>query len=117
MVKVTANQPPNVKKVFDSMEIKSNKPWDVTAVEADANSTYPYGMISKIPENKFKLREGVYTAEFLRNQKTNQSTSTILDLLKGEEIRSDVVEITLENDDTTEVNLFSVAVNSSKSRS
>lgn len=116
-VKVVSNQPPTAVKVYDSLEYKSNKPWDVTAIEIPADSTYPHGMSSLIPEARFKKREGVFASDFLRNMKTNQSTAATIDLLKGEQLRGQAMEITLVNDDITEANLFSVTVNASKSRS
>jgi hypothetical protein len=116
-VKVVANQPPIATKVFDSLEYKANVKYDVTDIDIEANKTYPYGMVSKIPEAKFTLREGIYYAGFLRNQKTNQSTVSDIDLLRGEELRGAAMEVTMVSDDITEANLFSVVVNSSKSRS
>jgi hypothetical protein len=116
-VKIVTNKPPVETKVFDSLEYKSNKSWDVPLIEIPADASYPNGMQSLIPESRFKVREGIFSSDFLRNMKTNQSTATNIDLLKGEELRGPAMEVTLVNDDTEEVNLFSVTVNSSKSRS
>lgn len=116
IVEVIANEAPNVKKVFESMAIHSNGAWDVNYVAIAADMTYTNGMQSKVPESRFVLREGVYYSDYLRNQMTNQSTIKTVDLVRGEHLRGYYLEHRLVNDDTTEVLLFKVDVNSNVSR-
>ena len=115
-VDVVAVEAPNVMKTYESMAIHSNKPWDVTNITIDPTATYPNGMKSKIPEARFVRREGAYYSDYLRDMFSNSPTANTLDLLRGNELRGYVITHRLENDDTTEVNLFKVDVNSSLSR-
>jgi len=116
IVDVVGVEAPNVIKSFDSMAIHSNKPWDVTDITIPATATYPNGMQSKIPETRFKRREGVYYSDYLRNMFSSSSTALTLDLMRGDQLRGYTITNRLENDDTSEVNLFKVDINSSASK-
>lgn len=110
IVEVIANENPNVKKTFEAIAIHSNKPWDINYINVPTDSTYTSGMQSKIPESRFKLREGIYTSDYLRNMKTYSSTASNLDLVRGEQLRGYYALHRLVNDDTTEVKLYKVDV-------
>ena len=116
IVDFTANQHPNVKKRFETICLHTNKPWDCNYVAVDADGTYEDGMQSKIPESRFKLREGIYCSHYLRNMKTYSSSASILDLIRGEQLRGYFAEHRIINDDTTEVKLFKIDVRSHISR-
>ena len=116
IVEIISNENPNVKKIFESLAIHSNQPWNVNYVGIEIDPTYIYGMQSKVPEAAFVLREGIYYSYYFRNQLTNQSTPKTLDLIRGELLRGYYLEHRLVNDDTTEVRLFKVDINSNVSR-
>jgi hypothetical protein len=116
IVEVIANEAPSVKKTFEAMALHSNKPWDVPWVGIPADSTYGDGMQSKLPERRFRLMEGIFTANYLRNMKTYTSTASNLDLVRGETLRGYYAEHRLVNDDTVEVTLFKVDVTGNVSR-
>lgn len=116
IVHVTANESPNIKKTFEAMAIHSNKPWDVNYISVDLDGTYVNGMQSKLPESKFRLIEGIYCANYLRNMKTYDTSASNLDLIRGEMLRGYYADHRLVNDDTTEVTLFKVDVSGNVSR-
>ena len=116
IVDFTANQNPNIKKRFETICLHTNKPWDCNYVAVDADGTYKSGMQSKIPESRFRLREGIYCSHYFRNMKTYSSSASILDLIRGEQLRGYYAEHRIINDDTTEVKLFKIDVRSHISR-
>jgi hypothetical protein len=103
-------------KLLDSMEIHSDGEWEVESIELPATMNYPDGMYSKIPQGRFKHREGVLCAEFLRNMKSSSSTINPLQALKGETLRGDSAYMVLRNTSTEEVSLFKVRINATTSR-
>ena len=111
-IKFAANEAPLEKKIFNSMEIKSNKKWDCTEIEAPINETYTNGIFTRIKKALFRLSDGVMRSAILRNMKTNSSTINRQELYSGDLIVNEYVTVKLENDDTTQVNISSVVVNS-----
>jgi hypothetical protein len=116
IVEVIANESPNIKKTLETIALHSNKPWNCNYVAIDTDDTYESGMMSKIPEARFKLREGIYCSDYLRNMKTYSSSASTLDLVRGESLRGYYARHRLINDDTTEVTLFKVDVMGNVSR-
>lgn len=116
IVHVIANEAPNIKKTFENIAIHSNKPWNINYVGVAVDSTYASGMQSKVPESRFKLREGIFGSDYLRNMKTNSSSASNLDLVRGEQLRGYYATHRLINDDTSEVTLFKVDVYGNVSR-
>jgi hypothetical protein len=116
IVEVIANESPNIKKTLETIALHSNKPWNCNYVAIDTDDTYESGMMSKIPEARFVLREGIYCSDYLRNMKTYSSSASTLDLVRGESLRGYYARHRLINDDTTEVTLFKVDVMGNVSR-
>jgi hypothetical protein len=115
-IKFVTHANPNIIKVFNSIGIHSNKAWVVDPIEAPINLNYTNGFYSKIPASYFENEEGVRRSNFLRNMKTRTSTATNFDLITGEELRSYLLEITMTNSDTTQVELFKADVSSEASQ-
>jgi hypothetical protein len=115
-VGVIANQDSNIIKILDSIGIHSDKEWYVDSVTIPQTLNYPNGQYSKIPLQRFKRREGVLRAAFLRNMKTSSGTISAIEAIKGEPLRGYSAYIVLKNTDTTEVRLFKIDINMSKSR-
>lgn len=111
-VTFVAKEPPLENKIFNSIEIHSNKKWEVTEITSPANETYVWGMYSRIKKGLFKIIDGVYKSNFLRNMKTTSSTATQSELYSGDELQGRYLQIKLTNDDTTAVDLLKVHVNS-----
>lgn len=115
-VGVVANQNPTIIKTLDSLEIHSDHEWEVTSVIIPATLNNPDGMSSKIPKGKFKKREGVLYAEFLRNMKTSSGTESVLEALNGETLRGYLGYLIMTNTDTEQVKLFRLGVNYTTSK-
>lgn len=123
-VGIVANQEPNRIKVLDSIEIHSEfeepldreSKWEVESITIPASLNYPDGMYSKIPSGKFQKREGILSAEFLRNMKTTTATASALDALRGEALRGYEALLILKNSSTGQVKLFKVDLNMTTSK-
>ena len=72
-------------------------------------------MHSRLVKGKFKLQEGVYLAEFLRDAYQSGSFNRE-DLVNGRILRGYEMRVRLRNDDTTEANLRIVKINSTISQ-
>jgi len=116
IVDIVSNEAANVIKTFENIAIHSNKPWDINFISLPAGATYTNGMQSKLPESRFRIMEEVYYANYLRNMKTNSSSASNLDLVRGETLRGYYIIHRLINDDTTEMILFKVDVSGSVSK-
>jgi len=116
MVGIVANEQANVVKLLDSIGIHSDANWEVVSVTIPKTTNHPNGMTSKIPLGRFKRREGVIRAEFLRNLKTSSGTESVIDAIKGEPLRAYSAYLLLRNTSTTQVKLFKIDINLTSSR-
>ena len=119
VVGIVGNEDATKVKVFDSLGIHSDGEWEVDTLVIPPTLNHPLGMSSKIPKEHFKRRGGVWRAQFLRNMKTNQTTESILDAIKGEELKGYELYMTLKNVNNPtgeQVKLFKVDVNSTFAR-
>lgn len=108
------NTDPASVKLFHNMIIESNRKWAVVNVIIKPYPGKPFGMASRIKLDKFKELQGIYYADFLKNILDPNFNTQIEALLRGEELRGRVMEITVENNDTVEVDLFAIDVKYSK---
>jgi hypothetical protein len=115
-VGVVANEDATKIRLFDAIHIHSNDEWEVSEIVIPATINYPHGMYSKIPKERFKKRDGVWRAEFLRNMKSTDNTIKVINALKGEPLRGDCCYMLLKNTNTEQVKLFKVDVLQSTSR-
>ena len=119
IVGVVSNEDPTRIKLFDSLGIHTTGEWEIVEITIPPSLNYRHGMYSKIPKEKFKKRDGILRAEFLRNMKTNQSTVSVIDAVNGEVLRGHSIYMKLRNVNNPngdEVSLFKVDVNTSGSR-
>jgi hypothetical protein len=119
IVGVVSNEDPTRIKLFDSLGVHSDGQWEVTEIVIPASLNYPSGMYSQIPKERFKKRDGIWKAQFLRNMKTNQSAISVIDALNGEPLRGYECYMVLKNVNNPsgeQVKLFKVEVNTSSSR-
>jgi hypothetical protein len=116
IVGVISNEEPLKIKLYDSLEIDSTDEWEITSITIPATLNYPSGMISKLPKERFKKRDGVLRAEFLRNMITTSDTPSIIDAINGEALRGRTAYLTLKNTSNDQVKLFKVALNLTKSK-
>jgi hypothetical protein len=115
-VGVVANEQPNVIKFLDSIGIHTDAEWEVESVTIPKTLNYPHGMSSRIPKGKFKRREGFLRAEFLRNMKTTSGTDSVIELLKGEPLHGYAAYILMRNTSTSQVKLYKLDINMTRSR-
>lgn len=115
-VGVVANQNPNTIKILDSLGIRTDGEWEIESVTIPKTLNYPHGMSSHIPINRFKRREGLLRAEFLRNELTTSGTASVLELMRGEELRAEAAYIIMKNTSTTQVRLYEVEINMTTSK-
>jgi len=119
IVGVVSNEEPTKVKLFDSISIHSDGQWEVSEVIIPKNLNYPDGMYSKITKELFKKRGGEWRARFLRNMKTGQTATSVIDTLSGEPLNGYECYMVLKNVNNpngVQVKLFKVDVNCSSSR-
>jgi len=116
IIGVVSNEQPLTIKLYDSLGVHSDDSWEVTSITIPATSNYPDGMSSRIPLEQFKKRKGVWEAKFLRNMKSTDSTSRVLDALRGEPLKGYELYMTLKNTNTEQVKLFKVTTNMTVAR-
>jgi hypothetical protein len=69
-------------------------------------------MVSRLVKSKFRDKEGVLYADYLRDASTPNSGTQQQALLSGRKLRGEVLIQKLVNDDTDEVVLYSVIIHS-----
>ena len=116
IVGVVSNEQGGVVKLFDSVGIHTDHEWEITSIIVPATLNYPDGMYSKLPKERFKKRDGIWRAEFLRNMYTNSSTASVMDLINGEALRGYCSYLLLKNTDDDQVKLFGMTVNLTASK-
>jgi hypothetical protein len=113
IIRMITNKAPLAVKRFLQLIISSNKKWSAgTAgdILIPPTGNNPSGMKSLLNTGAFTAREGKYVADFGKNMVTNSPTPVISDLINGEDLRGESMEINLTNSDTDEVKLFAVQV-------
>jgi len=116
VVGIVFNEESNQIKIMDSIGIHSDAEWSVDSIVLPASQNHPNGMYSSIPKGKFKKREGILQAEFLRNMKSVDGTIRPIQALKGEPLRGHYAYLTLRNNSTGEISLFKVDINATTGR-
>ena len=98
------NDAPEAIKLFDAIEVDSNKKWYAPQIRISSRPDY-LNMRSKIPVNKWSIYEGSLKAEFMRDAlDPSAEFADIVDpdvkeafaLLKGRPLRGRAIEIKLE---------------------
>jgi hypothetical protein len=95
-------------KTPQCLRIYGNGQYHVSAVTIPANASYPSGMASRIPANRFVKREGAHWAPFLRDQSGPGNTQTEA-LLKGRLLKYNTMRITISVLDSQENCIFVAA--------
>lgn len=96
LIKVVANQYPQLRKTFEYMSLDSNGNWESEmTIEADDN--YPSGQKTKILPKMFKSREGVKTSAIPRNILTPNGNENMQRLYSGNKMSGNSMRISLES--------------------
>lgn len=111
IVKIVANKPANVMKIFNSLWLHSSAKFEASSIIVPSGDTDTgREMKSKLSEAVLQERRGIYSAPFFKNMKTTDTTERTNELLTGENLAGYTLEITLKNDSTTKVKLFKVDI-------
>jgi hypothetical protein len=103
-VRVIPNDMPNENKIWQSLMINQDSvsfKWAAPVIKNDS------GQLSRILNNIFKKLEYFWYAEFKKDLNTVSVSNPILN---GKEIRSNTIDILLENDSTEDAQLTQVSV-------
>jgi len=109
------NMNPTMVKTFFSMREKSNKVWSATDIEILPSYGKPNGQKSRLKKGNFKHLQGDWFSDFLRDLNDPRFNTELEALMNGASLQGNVMKITIQNDDTTEVRLLSVDVEFSAS--
>lgn len=119
IVDVHSNGNPQEVKAYSSISNISTGSW-APDQDGDVLITLPIEMQSRLLHGKFKVQEGVYNSEFLRDALVTDGTGTTTfersQLHNGRALRGLEMRARLRNTDTNEANLRLVTVKSSFSR-
>lgn len=115
------NVEPGTVKIPKNMRIRADKAWSSPLIEVLPNASFEEGMKSRLKPNKFKLYEGQWCADFLRDMNDTKAEFLAIGdtaireataLLQGRLIRGEAILITLQLDDPSILsNLESVDIN------
>lgn len=112
---VHGTEQPMINKIFDSIEINSDGQWscpDDDSIEIER----PIVMQSRLLPGKFRIQEGIYRADFLRDALNGGAVWTRSYLLNGRQLRGKEITVKLRNTDTGKALLETVIINSSISQ-
>jgi hypothetical protein len=115
-VGIVANEQPDIIKLLDSIGIHSDGEWEIESLTIPKTLNFPNGMYSRLPKERFKKRDGVLSAEFLRNMKTSSNTISAIEAIRGETLRGNAAYLILKNTSTEQVKLFKVQINMTTNR-
>ena len=102
-------------KIYDSIEVNSDGQWTCPDYDSIVIER-PILMQSRLVAGKFRLQEGIYRAEFLRDALNGGSSPTRDNLVNGRYLRGKEMTIKFKNSDTTQAILESVLVRSTLSK-
>jgi len=95
--------------IFVASDKKFSAP-DAGDISIPPTGNNPNGMVSLLKAGAFESVQGKWIAEFGKNMTTNQDTATVEDLVNGDDLEGQTVEVRLEGDETTEHKVFSVEI-------
>lgn len=116
-VSVIANGDPSKVKTFVGMSIESDDIWFVpgNGITIPPNAQIRNGMKSRLNKARFRLIEGVFYAEFLRDVDTPGFNTVDESLINGRQLRGHVCTVLIENDSAKLVVLYAVNIQSTAS--
>lgn len=114
-IRFVVNISPEAIKRYYGMIQKSNHVWALTDIEIKPYEGKSAGMRSFLKAGNFRPIQGDWFGNFLRNLLDPRFGTELEAVLRGEWLKGAVMEIEMENSDTTETILYSVDVIVSKS--
>lgn len=103
-VDVVVNNDPSIVKMFMNIREIASSLWHAEIINTPATASYPSGMESEIPYNRWGLYEGQYRADFLRDRTDpskefsllSSPTKEVSALLRGRFLRGETATIRLQ---------------------
>lgn len=117
-ITVVSNINPQQVKVFDSVWVQANKVFgspNIGDINILPSANYPNGMASRLIAAKFRAKESVFYADYMRDANTPNIVSQAVALQDGRKLRGQALLHKLTNSDTTEVVLYEIIINSTYS--
>ena len=113
-VTIVSNKNPLTVKRFLSTAQSATTLWaspNMGDISIPVTDTWKRGMQSLLKAGKYISREGKFLADFMKNALSHSNTPKVSDLVDGDDLKGQVLEMTVYNDDTTESKLFSQEIN------
>lgn len=104
------NLDPTAIKNFYSMRQKSNKVWSVPEINILPSEGKTEGQLSRLKKGRFKRLQSDWFADFMRDMNDPRFISTLDALTQGADLQGNIMKITMENSDITEVRLLSTDI-------
>jgi hypothetical protein len=104
-IRVTANIARNTVKIFNNLDVYSNIAWEIPTINIPSTPNSPNGMLSALPAARFKAKEGVWHASFLRDKNDPKYPIAPLALINGRRLRGETIELVMTNTSTSLVYL------------
>lgn len=112
-VKFVSNKDYPKVKVYTSIAVYADKTFsspNLGDVSIEPSVNYPQGMDSRLVEAKWRWKEGVLYAQYLRDGSTPNFPSVDEAIMGGRKLRGETLVQQIENFDTDEATLYSVLV-------
>ena len=118
-VKIVSNKEPIIVKRFLTIAQSGTKVWD-SPTEGDITipitDTYQRGAMSLLKAGRYVKREGKFVSDFMKNMVTSSIIPKVSELITGDDLRGQVLEMTLYNNDDGVVELFAIEINAVESK-
>jgi hypothetical protein len=112
-VKLVSNQNYPKVKVYTSIAVYADKTFsspNLGDISIEPSVNYPNGMKSRLVEAKWRWKEGVLYAQYLRDGLTPNFPTVDEAIMGGRKLRGETLIQQIENTDTEEATLYSVIV-------
>jgi len=112
-VKLVSNKDYPKIKVYTSIAVYADKTFSSPVlgdISIEPSVNYPNGMESRLVEGKWRWKEGVLYAQYLRDGLTPNFPTVDEAIMGGRKLRGETLVQQLENTDTDEATLYSVIV-------
>lgn len=104
------NLSPTEVKNFHSMRQKSDKVWSITDLTIPPRYGKPNGQRSRLKKGNFKHLQGDWFGDFLRDLNDPRFATGLDALMNGAELQGNIMRVTIENNDETQVRMMSIDI-------
>jgi hypothetical protein len=101
--------------LFQSMDMRSNKKWNIPVIITSPSEDQANGQRSELLADDFETKEGVHSASFFMDKTTPNFDDPYEAMIDGEPLRGQWIELQMENSETFIVVLNSVEVKAKQS--